>query len=95
MKVDEQASCPYCGHIDWYVFHLGSDSLYCNKCDKEFAIKSKVQTVILSDAFYTKQCYTCHTKFTSIQVKENGVCHKCGTELFDVDYEHDSPVYDK
>ena len=39
VKVECKATCNHCGKTDIYIFHLNSDSLICNHCDKEFKIE--------------------------------------------------------
>lgn len=44
-KMDLNAKCPHCGEEDYYTFHLGADTLICNKCDKEFNIELWVSNI--------------------------------------------------
>ena len=46
-RVYEEATCPYCGHRDAYSFHVQSDSLICNNCDKEFEIELEVNVKVI------------------------------------------------
>lgn len=80
-KVDELATCPYCGHEDLYVFHYGTDTLYCNKCDKEFAIKLETVIKVKSAKIYDKECLVCKSFLHNEQLIE-GKCPKCGYEAF-------------
>lgn len=41
-RVFEEATCPYCGYRDAYSFHVQSESLLCNNCDREFEIELEV-----------------------------------------------------
>jgi uncharacterized protein YbaR (Trm112 family) len=96
MKLNEKVTCPYCGHEDWYTFHIDSDSLYCHKCDKEFAIKLQqvIITKVLSDVLNTHECYGCDTKFNDSNMPENRMCPTCKVMLHEIEYK-DSPVYCK
>lgn len=47
-RVEEEATCPYCGHRDWYSFHILSNSLICDNCDKEFEIELEVDVKVKS-----------------------------------------------
>lgn len=40
--VFEEATCPYCGYRDAYSFHVQSEYLLCNNCDREFEIELEV-----------------------------------------------------
>lgn len=45
-RVEAEATCPYCGRSDWYSFHVCSDTLLCNSCDKEFEISLDVEVTV-------------------------------------------------
>ena len=45
-RVEAEATCQYFGERDWYSFHVCSDTLLCNTCDKEFEISLDVQVKI-------------------------------------------------
>ena len=47
-RVYEEATCPYCGYRDAYSFHVQADTLFCNNCDKEFAIELEVNVKVVS-----------------------------------------------
>ena len=53
-RVEEEVTCPYCGHKDYHSFHILSETLICDNCDKEFEIELEVtvkvkNTKILED----------------------------------------------
>lgn len=41
-EVYEEVSCPYCGYKGHHSFHILSETLICNNCDKEFEIELEV-----------------------------------------------------
>lgn len=45
-RVEAEATCPYCGERDLYSFHVCSDTLLCNSCNKEFEISVDVSVTI-------------------------------------------------
>lgn len=45
-RVEAEATCPYCSERDWYSFHVCSDTLLCNTCDKEFEISLDVEVKV-------------------------------------------------
>ena len=47
-RVEEQATCPYCGNRDWYSFHILSETLICHNCDNEFEIELEVDVKVKS-----------------------------------------------
>lgn len=46
-RVFEEATCPYCGYRDAYSFHIQSESLLCNNCDREFEIELEVNVKVI------------------------------------------------
>lgn len=47
-RVYEEVTCPYCGHIGWYSFHILSEALLCHHCDREFEIELEVTVKVKS-----------------------------------------------
>ena len=44
-KEDLNATCPHCGDVADHTFYLNSDTLICDKCDKEFDIVLYVDNI--------------------------------------------------
>lgn len=88
-KVYEMATCPYCGHEDFYSFHYGADTLFCHNCNKEFAIKLATVIKVTSAKIYDKKCSFCHVPLYDEETV-NGKCPNCGCEVFDDNKYNDS-----
>ena len=81
-KLDELATCPYCGDEDFHVFHYGEDTLRCHKCKKEFAIKLETVVRVKSSKIYDKICYGCNTYLYDDDLID-GKCPKCSCNAFE------------
>ena len=46
-RVYEEVTCPYCGHKSYHSFHILSDTLICDKCNKEFEIVLEVNVKVV------------------------------------------------
>ena len=81
-KVNEVAICPYCGDEGLYTFYYGEETLLCNKCRKEFAIKLESVIKVKSAKIYNKVCFACNTYLHDDELV-NGNCPKCGCGTFE------------
>lgn len=84
MKVNENAKCPYCGHEGSYIFHLGVETLWCNKCKNEFIISVETKVVITSSKLkYKCPCEHVNEYESSYEDDANKTfkCEKCGTKV--------------
>ena len=88
-RIYEQATCPYCGHEDYYSFHFESETLYCNNCDKEFAIELETVITVKSAKIFDKKCTSCRMPLYNEEVIDNK-CPNCRNETFEVNEFKDS-----
>ena len=85
-RVEEEVTCPYCGHKDWYSFYFESEALYCHNCNKEFAIKLEYVIKVNSAKIFDKRCCSCHAPLYNDEII-NGECPNCkNTEFYDNEY---------
>ena len=47
-RVYEEVTCPYCKHKGYHSFHILSETLICDSCDKEFEIELEVTVKVKS-----------------------------------------------
>jgi len=78
--MNELAECPYCGEEELHTFHYGAETLHCNTCGKEFAIKLETLVVVKSAKVYNKQCCACDTYLHDRDITD-GKCPKCGCDV--------------
>ena len=88
-KLEESVTCPYCNYKDWYKFHYGMDSLFCNKCDKEFAIKIETVVRVKSARIYDRLCIVCGKRLFEDEIVD-GKCPECGCGAFEDNMFNDS-----
>lgn len=88
-RVYEKATCPYCGHEDEYSFNFESETLYCNNCDKEFAIQLETVITVNSAKIFDKRCVVCRAPLYKEEVIDNK-CPNCGGEMFEKNTFRDS-----
>lgn len=80
-RIEEKASCPYCGHEAYHSFYFVSETLQCHNCGKEFAIKVEAVINVKSAKIFDKRCCSCHAPLYNEEIID-GKCPNCKNEEF-------------
>lgn len=75
-RLYEEITCPYCGHTDFISFHCDADTLFCNNCNREFAIELEMTVTVKTGKIFDKKCCSCHAPLYNEEIV-NGKCPNC------------------